>query len=384
MSLQKSANYFPLGIAKGKAFCNRVDERARLKNNLDRGIHSLLVSPRRYGKSSLVQFTLGELKIPYVKVDFFIAVDETVIEKEIVQQANALINAIGKKHETLILKLKELVKNLSLKLTLGTDGVNVEVSPSNKMDPARNIFSVLTLLEEFLRSKKAPAVFFIDEFQEIAVEAASKGIEGAIRSVAQETEYLKFVFSGSNRHLLSQMFEDRSRPLYKLCDKITLDRIHKTSYKTFLNNYANKTWNKPLKDIVLDQLFQKTERHPYYMNLLCGRVWQEFVNNPPSNEKAIDTIWNVLIDESRNEAYKDLSALSNLQLKTLIEIASGNNKHLQGKQTYQKLNVSPSAMKKSVTSLLLKDYIYLNEEKRYCVIDPIIKAIILNEYDGGL
>lgn len=120
------------------------------------------------------------------------------------------------------------------KWIVGTDGVNIELIPEKGSDPANVIMESLQMLENILKKKGKKAVFFIDEFQEIGVLANSSGIEGAIRHVAQESENLCFVFSGSNRHILANMFDDRSSPLYMLCDRISIDRI------SVIEHVANK------------------------------------------------------------------------------------------------------------------------------------------------
>ena len=68
------------------------------------------------------------------------------------------------------------------------------------------------------------------------------GIEGGIRSAAQETEYLSLIFSGSNRHLIESIFQDEGRPLYKLCKKIRLGRIQEMHYKKHINKAAKSMW----------------------------------------------------------------------------------------------------------------------------------------------
>ncbi|MFI4956067.1 MAG: hypothetical protein ACHQAX_02535 [Gammaproteobacteria bacterium] len=114
------------------------------------------------------------------------------------------------------------------------------------------------------------AVFFIDEFQEIGVLPDSSGIEGAIRHVAQESESLCFIFSGSNRHILATMFDDQGSPLYMLCDRINVERIHEKDYVNYLNDVSMKTWKKKLPNEVINEIFNLTEFHPYYINALGG------------------------------------------------------------------------------------------------------------------
>lgn len=72
--------YFPKGVTKDKAFFNRVDEVKRLINNIGKGEHSLILSPRRYGKSSLAKHVIKQVHYPYCEADFFLALDGKSIE----------------------------------------------------------------------------------------------------------------------------------------------------------------------------------------------------------------------------------------------------------------------------------------------------------------
>ena len=233
-------NYFPLKHAKGKAFCNRVTERKKLYSDIKSSQHVLLVSPRRFGKTSLVLYTAEEHNIIYERVDLFVAIDHRAIEELILKGCKSLINKLFTKIERGIDIIKNYFKNVKLKWIVGSDGVNIEIIPEKGIDSITSILETLKLVESVLKKINKPAILFIDEFQEIGKLAKGRGIEGAIRHVAEQTEYLTFVFSGSNRHLLRQMFDDRNRPLYNLCERINLSQISANSYKPFLNKIAIK------------------------------------------------------------------------------------------------------------------------------------------------
>jgi uncharacterized protein len=196
-------------------------------------------------------------------VDLFVAMDEAEIEREILDGVKKLINKIIPVHEKIMKILKEQIKKLKLKLLVGSDGVSFEFYTTDKKESANNIKSALILLEHVLAASKKNAVFFIDECQEIGEVAASKGIEGAIRYVAQESIYLNFVFSGSNRHMLDQMFNDSARPLYKLCDTVLIERIHEEDYWAFIQKMSVQKWGEKLSEAVLNKILELTERPPY-------------------------------------------------------------------------------------------------------------------------
>tara|TARA_R110000868_G_scaffold158036_4_gene385888 strand:- start:54871 stop:55989 length:1119 start_codon:yes stop_codon:yes gene_type:complete len=368
--------YFPLGLAKGQAFCNRIAERKRLKHNINKGQHSLVIATRRYGKSSLVLYVLNDMEVPYASADLFIAVSDSDIEAEILLAVKALLNQLTSKLTQSVDYIKNFIKQLKLKLVIGSDGINLELIPENGANAAQNIKSVLLLVESILKKQKQRAVLFIDEFQEISKVASAKSIEGAIRHIAQQSEYLSLVFSGSNRHLLSNMFEDKSRPLYRLCDRIPITRIHEEDYVNFIQNIATKTWKKSLTPAVLSSLFQLTERHPYYINVLCGRIWAHFTKSPPTKAKQIELLWREYVQEQKSEIIRELSFISELQKKILVYIASGNNQKLTSKLSIQTLDTTSGAIVKALSILQEKDYITRTENNEYYLIDPLLKSAI--------
>jgi len=266
---------------------------------------------------------------------------------------------------------------------VGTDGVNIEIIPTERGDAARNIKSALLLLEHILKNKKKKAVFFIDECQEIGVVASSKGIEGAIRHVAQETHYLRFIFSGSNRHMLSQMFDNRSRPLYKLCDRITIDRIHQDDYYKFIQNIAKNKWGATFEESVIRKIFELTELHPYYMNALCGRILDSYEEKIPMRPIQVEKVWLAYCEEEKSQTAKELFTLSDLQKKIIINIALGNDQLLTGKESLNLLNATSAAVVKAINSLQQKDYIFqTNSNGGYNLIDPLIKTTIKLHYNN--
>jgi len=98
--------YFPLGLAEGKAFCNRVAEREKLRTNIKLSRSTIVTSPRRYGKSSLVLHVLENIKMPYKRVDLFVTLDESTVAREIIDGVNVLINQIINKPEQLFVLMK--------------------------------------------------------------------------------------------------------------------------------------------------------------------------------------------------------------------------------------------------------------------------------------
>ncbi|MCL5261644.1 MAG: hypothetical protein M1561_08300 [Gammaproteobacteria bacterium] len=365
-------HYFPLGLAKAEAFCNRIIEQEILHGNIKTTTHTVLISPRRYGKSSLAIKVIEDSTLVYEVIDLFVAKNAKAIEKHIIDGIQHLINKIITGPEQAIKSLRATLKHLNAKLTVGTSGVNIELVLSS-VDSAANILEALQALDALLLRKKQKAIIFIDEFQQLGALSKGLGLEGAIRHVAQETRNIVFIFSGSNRHLLTHMFNDRNRPFYKLCREIRLDRISEQDYSNYLNYIAQKTWGENLSDEVQFAIFAYTDRHPYYMNVLCMRIWMYAKKPTPENVKQL---WQDYIFEERSKTINELSKLTANQYFMLNKIAHGDNKQLTGHIFLSAARIPSSSVVQALDYLRKSDYIYMKEDEYY-VLDPLLKGSLL-------
>src|SRR5260221_2593689 len=132
----KERKYFHLRKAHGKAFCNRVAETEWLIGNIQNGKHSLLIAPRRYGKSSLAEKALEDAKLPFTRISFHLCKTEDEISQLI---TNNVIKLIGKAIgpiEKFVNSIKKYVSNLNPKLSLGDDIATLELIPKKEVNLA--------------------------------------------------------------------------------------------------------------------------------------------------------------------------------------------------------------------------------------------------------
>lgn len=373
----KPRQYFPLGKAYGKAFCNRVAEAQSLKGNVENGKHTLLIAPRRYGKSSLCERVFEQLNIPGVKLDFYVAVTEKAAERIIINGVMDLIGMAIGATEKLFHVVKSFAKNLNPKLGVGLGKeLKLELEITSKSSLAENIIEALLILEKLLREKNKQAVLLLDEFQEVGVMDQGREIEGAIRHAAQEMQNLSLIFSGSCPQLLKNMFEDERRPLYKLCRKLVLDRISEQHYKTHLNKAAVLMWEEDLSEEVFHRIMSVTERHPYYVNYLCDALWSDCEKLPQL--KDVDKAWDMVVEEERSDLVKDFFILTENQRKLMIYIANFGGKNLYTNEASKKMDIHTSSVLRAISSLMERDYIEKAGDD-YRLIVPAYKALLVDK-----
>lgn len=360
---------FHRGIASGDAFCNRTEELARLKYNIEETIQTLLISPRRYGKTSLALRAIESVKLPYAYVDLFMKQDFESVMNEFFNGASTLISKIIKPTEQAIRKLESLLKNLSISIKVGHLGFEFSLSPKT-LDAKKNLKALLVGIDALLVKHNKHAIIFIDEIQAIVNSPVCDEVESSLRFVAQKTKNISFIFSGSNRHLLSQMFEDRSRPLYKLCHKIPLQRISGEHYKNFINKFARIAWKENLSDAVLEEIFSCAKLHPYYMNVLCSYLFESKIIPTPDN--VIDC-WKKICIEEQGSIARDIEFLSVKQKQLLQEIAkSPGLTEPAGKIFSSKVNLSPKGIMGAIKILSQHDLIEKSSSGEIRVVDPVL------------
>jgi AAA+ ATPase superfamily predicted ATPase len=356
---------FPLGLALGEAFCNRLDERHHLLSNIKHAKPTLIISPRRYGKTSLALQTIAESKLPYAHIDFFSELTEKDIEVSILKGIGRAIGKITPVPQRALAAAKEFFADMRVKLTVQGTGIAVELDHDgdNSRHQLRNM---LLKFDQMAAKYKKKVILFMDEFQRVGQIADNFSIEAVIRQVAQQSKNVIFIFYGSNRHLLKQLFEDKNRPFY-------ITAVH---YQKYINHAAQKRWRRVLTPATLDLILEMTELHPYYINLLCSRLW--LARKFPSPSEVIK-IWNQLASEEKSQVSAELDLLSNNQRKLLIGLAKLDKTKTPLSKEFTGLTDLPaSSIAQSLLVLEQKDYIGRDAEGFYHLVDPMMRKIITN------
>lgn len=363
---------FPRTIADGSAFCNRDEERKRLKYNIDHEIHTLVMSPRRYGKTSVILRSLEEHKTSFAHVDWFLATKPEILVERLIDGIALLISNLIPINE----KALKAIQNAftSLDVGLGLYGASLQLKLTQKqVTPSRAAKDAIEGLEAILIKQKKKAVVFIDEVQDLLGSEMCDEMEALIRFHAQKSKVLTFIFSGSNRKLLKDMFEDSRRPMFNMCDKMLLGRISENSYSKFIQKAAKAKWKKEFSDNELDAIFSSTERHSYFINYLCSELWR---SNTQPTEKVICNTWHRICLEEQPSIANDLSGLT-LNQKRILQYATKNGiTEPTSKATSLALQLSPRGVIQSLETLIKLDFLEYRDKTLY-IINPAMKFFLV-------
>lgn len=362
--------YFPLGLAVGDAFCNRVKERQWIADNIKNTRHSLLISPRRYGKTSLANQVLVENHYESAKFDLLLVSDDMSVQQEILEQVGLLIGKLMPLQVKAFEVVKKFLGTLKPEISINENGPKITFTPSTP--PKKSIIEVLLQLDKLAAYQDKKVVLFLDEFQQIGTIKDHKIIEAAIRHAAERAQNTSYIFSGSNRHLLLEMFQDNLRPLFHLCEEIRISRMQAEDYRPYMQHAAQKQWQAELAEASFMEILTLTKRHPYYINLLCSRLWRE--QSPPGVE-LIHHVWESYCQEQRSRVSGGLSSLSPNQRAVVRSIAKHPTQQPMSAHFQQYTGLSTASLAQSLKVLRDKDIIYEDDDGYHRLLDPVIESL---------
>ena len=225
------------GSIDPKYFCDRREESARLIKSVTSGNNLLLLSPRRMGKTGLIQFCYGKKKLSGHH-RFFIDILHTTGLKEFTyllgkEVFNKLLSADRRMPGLLIRTLKSISGKLGFDPVSGLPAFSLELGDIDR--PEYTLEEIFTCLQETGR----PCIVSINEFQQIA-KYPEKNIEALLHSNIQRTSNARFILAGSGRHLMQEMFTSSARPFYQSADLLELGPIDRSIYIDFVTGHFRR------------------------------------------------------------------------------------------------------------------------------------------------
>ncbi|MDR1800794.1 MAG: ATP-binding protein [Lachnospiraceae bacterium] len=299
-------NPFKFGtVVEKEFFTDREKESSIIATFLSGQNHLIIISPRRYGKTSLILRVSGALKRPVIYLDLQSVTDT-------VDLANMLMKRVMQvsKWES----LKKIVAGFrvtpTVELNPATNTVSVSFAPFTK-DKFEPLSDVLNLIEKIGESGKKPLVI-LDEFQEI--EAIDTHLAKLLRSILQHHSHVNYVFLGSAESMMRQIFEDKKSPFYHFGHLMTLDKIPYEDFFTYLESRFSKITNN--STAIAESILQFTGRHPYYTQQLAFYCYAYLQENEEC-KNLIDVVADWVI-EIHNLDYEKLWGTMNRTDKKIL------------------------------------------------------------------
>ncbi|MBS1550278.1 MAG: ATP-binding protein [Bacteroidetes bacterium] len=370
--MEKEISPFAFGhIVNLQAFTNREDDVQRLKKNVYSGINTILISPRRWGKTSLVVKTCTEVQkenpdFKIVQLDLFSCSNE----REFLENyAKEVLKASSEKWEEWVTNAKELFQSIIPKISFGIQPESDFSLSFEWKDAEKNITEILALPEVLAQKKGCKILICIDEFQNLAQYSDYKNFEKKLRASWQTFKHCVFCLYGSKRHLMTQLFNDASAPFYRFGDLFFLDKIKTEKWIPFIVENFKKT-KKEIPTEWAEKIPMLMKNHSWYVQQFSYYVWSETTSKV--DENTFNFALNRLI-QSNVPLYQQLiEGLSSGQIN-LIKAIIKQETQLSAKATLEKYRLGTSAnVTKNKEVLLQRDLIHKSGEL-FELLDPVFE-----------
>ena len=253
--------FITTGKIPAELFCDRKEESKRLLQSLTNGANVVLMAPRRVGKTQLMYYCFDKHTISDNYITFFIDILKTSSLQEFTYElGKAVFNTLASRGQ----KMQKLALATMRSLTgnIGFDPVTALPTFGIAIGDIQNPTYSLEEIFRTLESAGKKCLVAIDEFQQI-INYPEKNIEAELRSHIQKLTNTQFIFSGSERHLLEEMFLDSARPFYNSADIQSLDVIEEEKYAEFVLHHFLSN-GKRISDDAISHVYQTFDGNTYY------------------------------------------------------------------------------------------------------------------------
>lgn len=261
-------------LAVEQNFTNREKERQRLTGNFSGLVNTVLISPRRWGKSSLVQKSALEAMSadPNLHVCFLDAFNIRTEEQFYLALASEILKISASKIEVLIENANRLIGAFLPKLSF-SPGNQDELSLSlDWKEVKKHPDTILDMAEKVAAEKGWKLIVCIDEFQNISTFENQLAFQKKLRSHWQKHQHVAYCLYGSKRHMLMDVFTSSSMPFYKFGDILFLEKIVRESWIPFICSRFGDT-QKYISESHAALIADLAECHPYYVQQLAQQSW---------------------------------------------------------------------------------------------------------------
>ena len=258
------------GYYSPEFFCDREAETSTILDALHNGRNLTLIAPRRMGKTGLIRHAFYRLKEQQPDIAaFYLDIYSTRSLGDFIRLfASMVLGQLDSAPQKAMNRISRFIRSCRPVFTFdevtGSPKVTIDMVPSEEENTLKEIF-------EYLGSSERRCYVAIDEFQQIA-EYPEKGVEALLRSYIQFLPNVNFIFAGSKRHLMEEMFTSSKRPFYQSTQLLTIGPIDPGEYYRFADGHFAEHGTK-LPQELFNSIYDKYEGHTWYVQCLLNRLY---------------------------------------------------------------------------------------------------------------
>ncbi|MEO0141860.1 MAG: ATP-binding protein [candidate division WOR-3 bacterium] len=376
--IHKIKNPFIYGeVVTGENFIDRQEELEMLEKDLLNGQILFLLSPRRYGKTSLIYNLFNKLKQKgalTVLVDLYRCAS---LQQFLTQYLNLLLKIGETKLEKISRFVNELLPSIRPRLSIASDGtLNAEffLSPIEK-DLSKVIEEIIDFPQKIANRWKKPICIAFDEFQEIRNFNGEK-IEKTIRSIIQHHRNVGYVFAGSKRHIIRDMILREDGAFYKAGKIINLGKIDQRTFTRFLKEkFEEAGFN--ITGEVIEAIFNITNGCPYYIQYISHELWDNYLDTKIVEKEQLQAVLDKIVAEASPIYITIWDEFTLAQRRLLQAIALSGGKNIFSQEFVLRHELTSASSVQTSANLLVERGILEREDGEFLIEDMFFKYWIL-------
>ena len=352
------------GYVSPDYFCDREQETQKLISALQNGRNVTLISPRRMGKTGLIRHIFHQMEAEKQAKCYYVDLYKTDSLASLVKQLASVVLGSLDTTEAKIIKqvttfFKSLRPLLSFDSLTGVPTFMVDVKPELAEHSLAEIFS-------YMEQSGQLCVIAMDEFQAI-VDYGEKNVEALLRSHIQHLTSVQFIFSGSQRHVLENMFASANRPFYQSTQIMNLYEIQESSYYQFSSEKLEAHHQQMPADVFND-LYQLLAGHTWYIQMVLNRLYES--GHKQITESLVNKVLNEIIDENEATFQTFMRLITPAQARLLKAIAKeGTVQQALGSSFISKHQLGATSTIRSAIQSLVEKELVLDCQGGYQVYD---------------
>lgn len=359
-------------------FCDRETETEQLIRNITNGRNIVIISVRRMGKTGLIRHCFYQDKIKENYHTFFIDIYATSSLREFVfALGKEIFERLKPKGMKFIERFFSIISSLRAGFKLDT----ITGEPTFDIGLG-DIHAAETTLDEifaYLEQADKPCIVAIDEFQQIG-NYAEKNVEAILRTKVQHCQNARFIFAGSQKHIMMNMFNSPARPFYQSVNMMQLKSIPLTEYKAFVKRLFHEN-EKHIEEELIDEVYNFFEGHTWYIQLMFNELYI-LTGKGELCSRSQQTIALTNILQMQDFTYQEIfSRLPEKQKEVLIAIGKEQKAIgvTSGKFIKKYKLSTPSSVQSALKGLLEKNLVS-QEQNQYEISDRLLGVWLQKNY----
>lgn len=365
-------------LAEKDSFIDRVEDRRELKNFLRHGINVILVSPRRWGKSSLVNTAMSELLQEDLQTRVcFMDASKIHTEEEFYNKfASVVIQGVSSTLEQKVTDLMKFISRFTPSITLTSDPLN-SVEVNLRFNPAKESpENILRLPERIAEAKGLNVIVCIDEFQQLSNLPGWKHLEAMLRAEWQLQHKTTYCLYGSKMHMMKDIFNNAHSPFFKFGQLINLQRISGDYWIPYIVDNFSRT-GRTITAEQAERLCESVQYNSWYVQQYCFFLWSH--TDSVVTDENLERQLQMVLDTNEDLFLTEMDGLTASQIGFLKAVACGE-KHFNAKEVVERYSLGqPQSITRNKKVLVEKDLLQKNRDA-FSFVDPVFELWLKREY----